>query len=64
MSSMSSAQIVSATAMHNKAAAVGLSLGLGTPAPYTGAVSLSCQIEISNLCPSNKFLKFVFCFDF
>lgn len=40
MSSMSSAQIVSATAMHNKAAAAGLAtLGLGTPVPYTGAVS-------------------------
>jgi len=40
MSSMSSAQIVSASAMHNKATAAGLaSLGLGTPVPYTGAVS-------------------------
>lgn len=37
MSSMSSAQIVSATAMHNKAAAAGLAgLGLPTPASYTG----------------------------
>jgi len=41
MSSMSSAQIVSATAMHNKAtaAAAGLTLGLGNPVPYTGAVT-------------------------
>jgi len=42
MSSMSSAQIVSATAMHNKAAAAaGLaSLGLGATVPYPGAVSI------------------------
>ncbi|XP_075234369.1 TEA domain transcription factor 1 homolog scalloped [Lycorma delicatula] len=38
MSSMSSAQIVSATAIHNKAAAAGLaSLGLASPASYPGA---------------------------
>jgi transcriptional enhancer factor len=35
MSSMSSAQIVSATAMHSKSA--GLSLGLTPPVSYTGA---------------------------
>ncbi|CAL8115872.1 unnamed protein product [Orchesella dallaii] len=47
MSSMSSAQIVSATAMHNKAAAAGLAtLGLGTTVPYTGAVSC-CRIELT-----------------
>lgn len=40
MSSMSSAQIVSATAIHNKAAAAGLaSLGLASPVSYPGAVS-------------------------
>lgn len=39
MSSMSSAQIVSATAMHSKSA--GLSLGLTPPASYPGAVSSS-----------------------
>jgi len=44
MSSMSSAQIVSATAMHNKATAAGLAtLGLGTPVPYTGAVTAFWQ---------------------
>jgi len=38
MSSMSSAQIVSATAIHNKAAAAGLaSLGLASPVSYPGA---------------------------
>ncbi|KAG8234755.1 hypothetical protein J437_LFUL015463 [Ladona fulva] len=38
MSSMSSAQIVSATAMHNKAAAAGLAtLGLTSPVSYPGA---------------------------
>jgi hypothetical protein len=41
MSSMSSAQIVSATAIHNKAAAAGLaSLGLASPVSYPGAVSM------------------------
>jgi hypothetical protein len=41
ISSMTSAQIVSASAMHNKAAAVGLaSLGLASPVSYPGAVSL------------------------
>ena len=40
MSSMSSAQIVSATAIHNKAAAAGLaSLGLTSPVSYPTAVS-------------------------
>jgi hypothetical protein len=50
MSSMSSAQIVSATAMHNKAAAAaGLAtLGLGTTVPYPGAVSAQ-QYEIFRL---------------
>lgn len=39
MSSMSSAQIVSATAIHNKAAAAGLaSLGLTSPVTYPTAV--------------------------
>nr|BAL41704.1 scalloped [Thermobia domestica] len=38
MSSMSSAQIVSATALHNKAAAAGLaSLGIASPVSYPGA---------------------------
>jgi len=38
---MSSAQIVSATAIHNKAAAAGLaSLGLASPVSYPGAVSI------------------------
>lgn len=37
MSSMSSAQIVSATAMHSKSA--GLSIGLTPPVSYPGAVS-------------------------
>ena len=44
MSSMSSAQIVSATAIHNKAAAAGLaSLGLASPVSYPGAVSIILQ---------------------
>lgn len=44
MSSMSSAQIVSATAIHNKAAAAGLaSLGLASPVSYPGAVSIAGQ---------------------
>lgn len=36
---MSSAQIVSASAMHNKAAAGLATLGLGATVPYPGAVS-------------------------
>jgi hypothetical protein len=41
---MSSAQIVSATAIHNKAAAAGLaSLGLASPVSYPGAVSIVRQ---------------------
>jgi len=41
---MSSAQIVSATAIHNKAAAAGLaSLGLASPVSYPGAVSIVAQ---------------------
>ena len=50
MSSMSSAQIVSATAM-NKATATGLAtLGLGTPVPYTNAVTaVRNQIKPSNV---------------
>jgi hypothetical protein len=52
MSSMSSAQIVSATAMHNKAAAVaGLAtLGLGgATVPYPGAVSFSLPIILDEI---------------
>lgn len=45
MSSMSSAQIVSATAMNKAAAAVGLAkLGLGATVPYPGAVSQVQQL--------------------
>lgn len=44
MSSMSSAQIVSATAMHSKSA--GLSISINSPSSYPGPVSLSRQSAI------------------
>lgn len=55
MSSMSSAQIVSATAMHSKSA--GLSLGLTPPVSYTGAVSWSFATQSRPPYPSLKKTK-------
>lgn len=62
MSSMSSAQIVSATAMHSKSS--GLNLGLTPPASYPGAVSLApmthkLQNKIHLKCCPPPFLCYI-----